>query len=345
MSGAPIDEQEHGRAGVDTGPAVIGRATVTVVIPMYNVETYIDACLASVLAQLETDWRCILVDDGSSDRSCERALAYADARMEVVRQENRGVSTARNVGLARVRTPFVMFLDADDMLHPTALARLAPALAQTPVAAAAFGSFRKVFADGSPYPGEKPLRRVTYPSGDILAAMLQNNFLANGGHVLVRTGAARRVGGFDERLRLSEDWEFWCRLALEGPFDYIGAEPACLYLRVAPTSSSGGMARNWDAHQPALQAVLGNPRIQARFSPPVWRRRVKEVRAVHLWEAARVNFTLRRFSEARRMMLEVLLSQPTAKRLVQFVLSEMSRVSNRPILSRYRFSDLDTGII
>ncbi len=345
MSRAPVDEQEHRIAGVDTGSSVTGRARVTVVIPMYNVETYIDACLASVLSQSETNWRCILVDDGSSDRSCERAMAYADARLEVVRQENHGVSTARNIGLARTRTPFVMFLDADDMLHPTALARLAPSLEQTPTAAAAFGSFRKVLADGSPYPGEKPLGRVAYPSGDILEAMLQNNFLANGGHVLVRTEAARRVGGFDERLRLSEDWEFWCRLALEGPFAYIGAEPECLYLRVAPTSASGGMARNWDAHRPALQAVLANPDIQARFSPRVWRRRTKEVRAVHLWEAARVNFTLRQFSQARRMMLEVLLSRPTAKRLVQFVLSEMSRLSNRPLLSRYRFRDLDIRIV
>ena len=330
---------------VDAGSGGSRDATVTVVIPMYNIETHIDACLGSVLAQSQMDWRCILVDDGSSDRSCERAMAYADARLEVVRQENRGVSAARNVGLARTRTPFVMFLDADDFLHPTALARLTSSLAQTPSAAAAFGSFRKVLADGSPYPGEKPLGRVVYPSGEILEAMLQNNFLANGGHVLVRTEAARRVGGFDERLRLSEDWEFWCRLALEGPFAYIGAEPECLYLRVAPTSASGGMARNWDAHQPALQAVLGNPNIQARFTPRNWRRRTKEVGAVHLWEAARVNFTLRQFSQARRMMLAVLLSRPTAKRLVQFILSEISRLANRPLLSRYRFRDLDIRIV
>ena len=345
MSRASLDEQERGIAAVDAGSGGRREATVTVVIPMYNIETYIDDCLGSVLAQSQTDWRCILVDDGSSDRSCERAMAYADARLEVVRQENRGVSSARNVGLARTRTPFVMFLDADDFLHPTALARLESSLARTPAAAAAFGSFRKVLADGSPYPGEKPLGRVVYPSGDILEAMLQNNFLANGGHVLVRTEAARLVGGFDERLRLSEDWEFWCRLALEGPFAYAGAEPECLYLRVAPMSASGGMAQNWYAHQPALRAVLDNPNIQARFTPRNWRRRTKEVRAVHLWEAARVNFTLRQFSQARRMMLEVLLSRPTAKRLVQFVLSEISRLSNRPLLSRYRFRDLDIRIV
>ena len=342
MSEAAKD-RDRALTGADKG-LISGEMTVTVVIAMFNAEAYIQDCLASVISQSLRDWRCIVVDDGSSDRSFERARALPDERIQVVQQKNRGVSAARNVGLASTKTSFVMFLDADDVLHPTALARLALILGRTPTAAAVFGSFRKVLADGSPYPGEKPLARVTYPSGDVLAAMLQNNFLANGGHVLVRTDRARRAGGFDERLRLSEDWEFWCRLALEGPFDYIGPEPTCLYLRVAPTSSSGGLARTWDAHQPALQAVLENPRIQARFSPLAWRGWPDTVRAVHLWEAARVNFTLRRFADARRMMLEVLICRPTAKRLIQFFLSELARGLDRPILSRYRFAELDRRI-
>ena len=314
---------------------------VALVIPAYNIENYIDDCLSSVIGQTHNDWRCIVVDDGSTDSTRERALAWPDARVDIVSQPNKGVSAARNSGLAEVDGGAVMFLDGDDVLHPDALMRLQEGLAANPVAVAAFGSFRKILSDGSPYPSEKPLGRMAFPSGDVLDPMVRANFLANGGHVLIRTDAARRAGGFDERLRLSEDWEFWCRLALQGPFAYIGSEPECLQLRVAPTSVSGGLSQDWEAHQPAIEAVLGNPAIRGRYTPAAWAQLESEVRSTHLWEAARVNFTLRRFAPARRMMFEVLRRRPRAKRVAQFLLAEVSRAIDRPILSRYRFRDLD----
>ena len=104
---------------------------------------------------------------------------------------------------------------------------------------------------------------------------------------------------------------------------------------------SGGLSQDWEAHQPAIEAVLGNLAIRARYTPAAWAKLEREVRSTHLWEAARVNFTLRRFKPARRMMLEVLQRSPKAKRVAQFLLTEVSRVINHPILSRYRFRDLD----
>ena len=314
---------------------------ITVVIPAYNVDKYIEHCLASVSRQTYKAWRCIVVDDGSTDSTRQCAMDWPDARVDVIARSNKGVSAARNTGLAQAAGGSVMFLDGDDVLHPSALLRLQEGLRANPAAVAAFGSFRKILSDGSPYPGEKPLHRLGFPSGDVLDTMLRANFLANGGHVLIRTSAARRAGGFDKRLRLSEDWEFWCRLALQGPFTYIGSEPECLQLRVAPTSVSGGLSQDWQAHQPAIDTVLGNPAFRARYAPADWVRLEDEVRCTHLWEAARVNFTLRRFPPARRMMLEVLRRRPQVKRIAQFLLAEVSRAIGRPILSRYRFRDLD----
>ena len=242
MSRAPVDEQEHRIAGVDTGSGVTGRARVTVVIPMYMSRP------TSMLA-----WRLCSPSrrrtGAASWWTMDRATAPASTRWpmrlrvwrlcgrRIVGSRRRATSAWRGRGrpLSCSSTPTTCCTRRRSPGCCRAWRRhrrLRPPSAR----------FRKVLADGSPYPGEKPLGRVAYPSGDILEAMLQNNFLANGGHVLVRTEAARHVGGFDERLRLSEDWEFWCRLALEGPFAYIGAEPECLYLRVAPASASGGMA-------------------------------------------------------------------------------------------------------
>ena len=94
---------------------------IALIIPAYNVENYIEDCLSSILRQNYSDWRCIVVDDGSTDSTRERALAWSDARVDVVSQPNKGVSAARNTGLAQAAGDFVMFLDGDDVLHPSAL--------------------------------------------------------------------------------------------------------------------------------------------------------------------------------------------------------------------------------
>lgn len=77
-------------------------ATVSIVVPVYNVGSYVDYCVRSVLSQTFPDWEMVLVNDGSSDDSGERCRRWAevDARISLVNQENAGVSVARNNGLA-----------------------------------------------------------------------------------------------------------------------------------------------------------------------------------------------------------------------------------------------------
>ena len=313
---------------------------VTVVVPAYNVAPFVDECLDSVLAQRFSNWECWVVDDGSVDATAAQILARTDRRIRLIRQANAGVSAARNAGLAKAHGRYAMFLDGDDRLHPLALERLVAALDRHPEAAAAFGTFVKVLADGSLFPEQKSLARHRYPTGDVLARMVEENFLANGGHVLLRTAAAREVGGFDISLRLSEDWEFWCRLAAFGEFFFIGTEPEVFYLRVH-AASSAAVAANWAEHQASLEAVLDNPALRGRFSAAAWLRLARRVRASHMWEAGRVNFTTRRFAAARRLMLRSLLLHPRAKRIALFLLAQASQVLNRPLVSRLRFINDD----
>lgn len=318
---------------------------VMVVVPAYNVGRYIQDCLASLIGQSDPAWRCIVVDDGSTDDTAARIGMIDDPRIRLVRQANAGVSAARNRGLAEVDTPFVIFLDGDDRLHPDAIQRLHQAIVDDAGAAAAFGAMRKMLADGRPYPGEKPLTAVRYPSGDVVEAMVRENFLANGGHVLVRTEAARVAGGFDPRLRLSEDWEFWCRLALTGSFKFIGAPPEVFTLRMTPGSASGSLAQDWENHRPAIEAVLNNRQLAARFRPAAWRRLQRQVWASHRWEAGRVNFTHRQFAVARRLMLRSLMEDCHPKRLALFVLAQLSQLANRSLVSRLRFRDDDQAAL
>lgn len=93
---------------------------VSVIVPIYNVEQYLRRALDSILSQTHKDWEAILVDDGSTDNSGRIAEEYAqsDNRFKVVHKPNSGQSDARNVGLEHISGEFLIFLDADDFLHP-----------------------------------------------------------------------------------------------------------------------------------------------------------------------------------------------------------------------------------
>lgn len=93
---------------------------VSIIVPIYNVEQYIEQCVASILSQDHSNIEVILVDDGSPDRSAEIIddLAKRDSRIRVVHKENGGVSTARNAGLDIAKGEYVMFVDGDDYVDP-----------------------------------------------------------------------------------------------------------------------------------------------------------------------------------------------------------------------------------
>lgn len=105
---------------------------ISVIIPVFNVELFLQSCLESVKAQTLKDFEAILVDDGSSDSSgaiCD-AYARADNRFRVVHQPNQGVSAARNRGLDHAKGDYVYFVDADDEMRPEALEHLYHAITQ-----------------------------------------------------------------------------------------------------------------------------------------------------------------------------------------------------------------------
>ena len=94
--------------------------TISVIVPVYKAEKYIESCVSSILSQTYGDFELILVDDGSPDRSGEicDALAATDTRIRVIHKENGGAATARNAGLDVANGDFIAFIDGDDCVHP-----------------------------------------------------------------------------------------------------------------------------------------------------------------------------------------------------------------------------------
>ncbi len=105
---------------------------ISVIIPVYNAEKYLHRCVQSVLSQTYTDIECILVNDGSKDKSVQLCQSYAkkDSRIIVVNKENEGVDKTRFEGLKHASGEFVMFLDSDDWLEKDAVENLMKPMSQ-----------------------------------------------------------------------------------------------------------------------------------------------------------------------------------------------------------------------
>ena len=124
--------------------------TVSVIVPVYNVEKYLPECLDSVLAQTFPDFEVVAVDDGSPDgsRALAERYAAADHRVRVVGRENGGLGAARNTGVKHARGEFLTFLDSDDVLPPQALRALVTSARETG-SDVVVGSLRRFDAHGT----------------------------------------------------------------------------------------------------------------------------------------------------------------------------------------------------
>lgn len=132
--------------------------TVSVIIPVYNIEKYLRECLDSVVSQTFNNLDIILVDDGSRDNSPAICDEYArrDSRIRVLHRDNRGPSVARNHGIDNARGEFLTFVDADDIIHPEMIRKLVGAIGETKTDIASCRWYRgvrpafKVFDDSEP---------------------------------------------------------------------------------------------------------------------------------------------------------------------------------------------------
>ena len=109
--------------------------TVSIIVPIYNKEKYLEKCLDSILGQTYRDLEIILVDDGSTDNSLAICQRYAekDLRIKIYHKPNGGVSSARNLGLEKSTGTLISFADPDDSLHAECIERLKRVLDETEI--------------------------------------------------------------------------------------------------------------------------------------------------------------------------------------------------------------------
>jgi glycosyltransferase involved in cell wall biosynthesis len=152
------------------------KVKISIIVPVYNAEEYLDRCLHSVLDQEFTSYEVILVDDGSTDASsliCDR-YSSTDPRFITLHQPNKGVSAARNAGLNVANGEYVMFLDSDDALLPYALDNLLDAVTDEDIVLGGYGAF----IEGVPSKEVKPAATKSY-KGTEYQDFFQENILRN----------------------------------------------------------------------------------------------------------------------------------------------------------------------
>lgn len=180
--------------------------SVSVIIPTYNRCDFVREAMASVLAQTFQDFELIVVDDGSTDGTADVVREFP--RIRYLSQENRGVSAARNVGVAVSRGELIAFLDSDDLWQPQKLATQVAFFATRPDAHIC--QTEEVWVRNGVR--VNPRNKHRKPSGDIFAASL-HLCLVSPSAVMMRRELFDHMGGFDEELPACEDYDLWLRIS------------------------------------------------------------------------------------------------------------------------------------
>lgn len=208
---------------------------VSVVVPCYNGGRYIPQLLDSLARQTFRDFEIIIVDDGSTDESTQTALAALDPSIRVIRQANKGLSAARNTGIAASRAELVVPLDCDDTFAPPFIGE-AVELIRTAPADVAMVLCHMTLLGAAKGELERHFNRFD---------LLFTNPIPSA--VLLRKESWLAAGGYDENMRDGyEDWEFYLRLMLRGYRGITIPKPYMNYL-----ISTGGMLFNQASGQHA----------------------------------------------------------------------------------------------
>ncbi|MEZ0174973.1 MAG: glycosyltransferase family 2 protein [Candidatus Reddybacter sp.] len=213
---------------------------ISVIIPCYNQARYLPDAISSLLRQSYKNWECIIINDGSQDDTIDVAekLVLLDKRVKFKSQENKGPSTARNLGFKLSNGDFIQYLDADDMLENDKLnaqfkfLEINTDIDITFSEACYFTTENHNLRDDGYYATGESEPWITElwktPVGILKKSLSHNLFPIN--CPLIRRSVFEKVGGWNEELEAVEDWEYWIRCALKNIKMQLLDEPNTLAL-------------------------------------------------------------------------------------------------------------------
>lgn len=247
---------------------------VSVIIPVYGVEAFIQAAVQSVLDQTYSDFEVLIIDDASPDRSVELCQQFVDPRIHIIHQENRGLAGARNTGIRHAKGTYLAFLDGDDLWLPQKLEKQVQHLDANPAIGVSFS--RSALID------ETGAAMGTYllpPLSDLTVRdFLRGNPVGNGSAPVVRRVVFEAIrfevdrNGvpedqyFDEQFRRAEDVECWLRILIQTDWQIAGITDTLTLYRVNSTGLSASLYQQLES----LEQVLAKVRAYAPEQIAPW---------------------------------------------------------------------------
>lgn len=187
---------------------------VSVIMPAYNAAAYIRQAIDSVLAQTDGRFELLVINDGSTDATESIIKSYTDPRIQLLTQANAGPSAARNAGLRSARGDFIVFLDSDDQMTPDFIAQHLSAFEQMPQADLIYCDDALIDEHGRPL---RTIVRADYPDRRrLIADLFRNGYPVIPFRTCVRRSVFDKIGLYDERLGVSEDYDMLRRFIRHG---------------------------------------------------------------------------------------------------------------------------------
>jgi glycosyltransferase involved in cell wall biosynthesis len=232
-------------------------------MPTYNRLEHLRAAIGSVHAQTFDDWELIVVDDGSGDATREFLRGLQHSRTTVVLGPHTGVpSAARNRGIALARGRYIAFLDSDDCWTHDKLQRQIELMRAMPARRWSYTAVRRIDAAGRAL---APSRVAFVPhAGAILEHVLTIDAQIAMPTVIAEAAFVRELGGFDERLRMIEDYDLWARMAMASEVS-VDPEPSA-DVRNHPeqlTLDRAGKLAGWVAFYAKIEALVPTEPLRA----------------------------------------------------------------------------------
>lgn len=190
----------------------------SIVIPLYNKESYIEKTLKSVLNQSFTHYEIIIINDGSTDESEALVLEFEDKRIQLYNQKNQGAAVARNLGIEKAKYDYIAFLDADDLWMENHLETLKNLIQDFPNAGIFASRYQLIFKEGKvTIPKFKGISNDFYGIvPDYFDASL-NYAVTTSSSIAVPTSVFEEVGNFKSQISSGQDSDMWLRIALKYP--------------------------------------------------------------------------------------------------------------------------------
>lgn len=313
---------------------------ISVIIPAYNAEKTIQETIESVLNQTHSNLEIIIINDGSQDSTLDIINSIQDARIKVFSYPNSGLAASRNRGFHHSVGDYVSFIDADDLWTADKLEAQLKALQTNSKAAVAY-SWTDLIDESGQF-----LRsgNHTTANGNVYAQLLLSCFVVSGSNPLIRRQAFIEVGGFDESLAASQDFDLYLRLAAQ--YDYVAVSSPQVLYRISPNSMSTNVHRHettslivreraFEQSPEALPQALKRHSIANYYksvlhrflnAPPSQKRGLESARL--LWKAVRYDPALLQKRILGKLLFKILVFSILPPQLAQSLISRVKNLSN-----------------